>query len=240
LSIATLFDFDGVLVDSEPVHLAAFNDVLAPLDLAIGEGEYLSEYFSLDDAGVFRAVLRRTGSVVSEAHVQSLVDAKAPRFMERFGEAFRVFPGADALVARRASRGPVGIVSGALRGEIEFALERMGVRALVSIIVSAEATDESKPHPAPYRLALAELARAGHRGASLAIEDSVGGITSAKAAGLRCIGVAHTFPREALAKAGADAVAGHLAELTDALLDGASAAPAAARSKPGDGRDGMS
>jgi beta-phosphoglucomutase-like phosphatase (HAD superfamily) len=220
LPIATLFDFDGVLVDSEPVHLAAFNDVLAPLALAISEGDYLSEYFSLDDAGVFQAVLRRAGSAPSEEDVRRLVGAKAPRFMARFADAFRVFPGADALVARRASRGPVGIVSGALRGEIEFALERMGVRALVSFIVSAEATPESKPHPAPYRLALAELERSGHRGASLAIEDSVGGIASARGAGLRCIGVAHTFGKEALSKAGADAVASRLEELTDALLDG--------------------
>jgi beta-phosphoglucomutase-like phosphatase (HAD superfamily) len=234
LSIATLFDFDGVLVDSEPVHLAAFNDVLAPLDMSISEADYLSYYLSLDDAGVFRARLERAGSMPSEEHVRRLVDAKAPRFMARFADAFRVFPGAAPLVTRRASKGPVGIVSGALRGEIEFALERIGVRSLVSFIVSAEATEESKPHPAPYRFALAELERVGHRGASLAIEDSVGGITSAKGAGLRCIGVAHSFGKEALAKAGADAVASHLAELTDALLDGTSPASPAPDQKKGE------
>jgi beta-phosphoglucomutase len=218
--IATLFDFDGVLVDSEPVHLAAFNDVLARRGTIIDPGEYAARYLSKDDAGVFREVLAGGGSQPSEHEVRELVAAKAPCFMDRFAGAFRVFPGAEALIARRAARGPVGIVSGALRGEIEFALTRMGVRGLIAFVVSAESTEQSKPHPAPYEHALRELDRLGHRATSLAIEDSVGGVASARAAGLRCVAVAHSYPEEVLASAGAAAVALDLEGLTDALLEG--------------------
>jgi len=217
---ATLVDFDGVLVDSEPVHLAAFNDVLASHGIVIGERQYADQFLSMDDAAVFRAVLSRRGGTLREEEVRSLVEAKAPRFLARFAESFRTFPGARELLARRAARGPVGIVSGALEHEITFALDRMEARASVAFIVSAERPVASKPDPAPFRLGLDELRRLGHAGSAVAIEDSLGGVTSAKAAGLRCVAVAHTYGRDELARAGADAVVADLASLTDALLEG--------------------
>jgi beta-phosphoglucomutase len=217
--IATLLDFDGVLVDSEPVHLAAFNDVLARHGVAITEAEYAKRYLSLDDAGVFRAVLSRGGRTLREDEVRSLVAAKAPRFMERFEEAFRPFPGAADLIARRAARGPVGIVSGALESEIEFALKKMDVRESVAFIVSAEKTLASKPDPASFLLGVSELQRIGHQGGAVAVEDSIGGVTAAKRAGLRCIGVSHSYSRDDLRLAGADAVVANLAALTDGVLE---------------------
>ena len=228
--VATLFDFDGVLVDSEPVHLAAFNDVLASRGVVLDEADYAANLLSLDDAGVFRAVLARGGGSghddrraprdEDEDEVRALVEAKSPRFLARFREAFRPFPGAEALVARRARRGPVGIVSGALESEIRFALARMGVAAHVAFVVAAEHTLASKPDPAPYLEGIAALRARGHAGAAVVVEDSLGGVTSAKRAGLRCIAVAHSYAREELLRAGADAVAADLASLDDALLDG--------------------
>jgi beta-phosphoglucomutase len=218
--IATLFDFDGVLVDSEPVHLAAFNDVLAPRGIVIGEREYAERFLSLDDAGVFRTVLSHSGKTLREEEVRALVAAKSPHFMARFEEAFRVFPGAADLVARRARLGPVGIVSGSLEREIVFALEKMGVSREVRFVVSAEKAAMSKPDPMPYELALRELSALGHAGAAVAIEDSPGGVRSAKGAGLRCVAVTHSCSRDELERAGADATAGDLPAVTDALLDG--------------------
>jgi beta-phosphoglucomutase len=218
--IATLFDFDGVLVDSEPVHLAAFNDVLAPRGIVIGEREYAERFLSLDDAGVFRTVLSHSGKTLREEEVRALVAAKSPHFMARFEEAFRVFPGAADLVARRARLGPVGIVSGSLEREIAFALEKMGVSSEVRFVVSAEKAAMSKPDPMPYLLALRQLSALGHAGAAVAIEDSPGGVRSAKGAGLRCVAVTHSCSRDELERAGADATAGNLAAVTDALLDG--------------------
>ncbi len=217
---ATLFDFDGVLVDSEPVHLAAFNDVLAPYSIQIGESEYGERYMSLDDAGVFRAILSRGGRTLREEEVRTLVAAKNPRFMARFEEGFRVFSGAVELVKRRADRGPLAIVSGALENEIVFALEKMGVRGAFGIIVSADRAPTSKPDPGPFLMALSELQKGGYRGKSVAIEDSAGGVTAAKRAGLRCVAVTHSSSAAALVAAGADAAVGDLASITDALLEG--------------------
>jgi beta-phosphoglucomutase len=217
---ATLFDFDGVLVDSEPAHLAAFNDVLAARGLpAIDEATYVERYLSLDDAGVFRKVLSVAGRAPDEGEVRAMVHAKEPRFMARFQETFRVFPGAPDLIERRSKRGPVGIVSGALESEIRFALGKMDVLSRVSFIVSAESTAVSKPDPAPFRLGLENVRRLGHTGAVVAVEDSTGGVVSATRAGLRCVAVTHSYPRQALLDAGAHATADDLLSLTDALLE---------------------
>ena len=217
--IATLFDFDGVLVDSEPVHLAAFNDVLAPRGVTIDERAYSERYMSLDDAGVFRLALAVEGRAPPEDEVRALVEAKSPRFLVRFAETFRAYPGAAEIVARRAARGPVGIVSGALEPEIVFALEKMGLSGAISFVVSAERTLASKPDPAPYLLALEELRLLDHARGAVVLEDSLGGIVSAKRAGLRCIAVAHSYSRDELLRAGADAVVSDLASATDVLLE---------------------
>jgi beta-phosphoglucomutase len=216
---ATLFDFDGVLVDSEPVHLAAFNDVLATRGMKLDPDEYMQRYLSLDDAGVFRAALSRRQQTLREEEVRALVEAKHPRFLARFADGFRVFPGAVEVLARRAARGPVGIVSGALHDEITFALERMGARDAVGFIVSAGQTTAPKPDPAPYLHAMGELGRLGHAGGVVVLEDSPGGVTSAKKAGLRCVAVAHSCGPDELARAGADAVVADLASVSDALLE---------------------
>jgi HAD superfamily hydrolase (TIGR01509 family) len=218
--VATLFDFDGVLVDSEPAHLAAFNDVLSSRGIRITEREYAARFLSLDDAGVFRAVLAHSGGTLREEEVRALVAAKSPRFLERFGEAFRAFPGAADVLARRARMGPVGIVSGSLEREIEFALEKMGARGDVAFVVSAESASLSKPDPMPYQVAQRRLLALEYAGAVVAVEDSLGGVRSAKAAGLRCVAVAHSYAQDELRAAGADAIAPDLAALTDALLDG--------------------
>jgi beta-phosphoglucomutase len=217
---ATLFDFDGVLVDSEPVHLAAFNDVLARHGVVISASEYDERYLSLDDANVFRAVLSRGGRTLREEEVRALVAAKNPRFLARFEEGFRVFPGAAELVTRRAQRGPVAIVSGALENEIVFALEKMGVRSAVTCIVSADRAPTSKPDPGPFLMALEELRRGGRPDRAVALEDSAGGVTAAKRAGLRCVAVTHSASAESLLRAGADAAVPDLASVTDAILEG--------------------
>jgi beta-phosphoglucomutase-like phosphatase (HAD superfamily) len=217
--IATLLDFDGVLVDSELVHLAAFNDVLDKHGLAITEKEYLERYISLDDANVFRAVLSRGGRTLREDEVRAAVTAKMPLFMARFAGGFRVFPGAVELIARRAARGPVAIVSGALEPEIEFALQKMGAREQIAFIVSAEKALASKPDPASFLLAVDLLQRGGHAGAAVVVEDSIGGVTAAKRARLRCVAVAHSHSKDELVRAGADAVTAKLDELTDAVLE---------------------
>lgn len=222
MTLATIFDFNGVLVDDESVHLAAFRDVLQPLGIAIDDAVYAERYLGFDDAGAFRAMLEDAGRSPTDDDVARLVEAKKPVYMARIGEGLVVFEGAAELVRRRAALGPVGIVSGALRHEIEHALGIMGVRSEVAFIVSAEDAPRCKPDPQGYLLglrALGEELRVSGGAGIVVIEDSVAGIEAAKAAGLRCAAVAHTYPAERLRAAGADVVVERLALLTDAMLD---------------------
>jgi beta-phosphoglucomutase len=213
--IATLFDFNGVLIDDEAVHLAAFREVVAPLGIAFDDAAYEERYLGFDDAGAFAAILRDHGKT---ADVAALIEAKKPVYMRRIAAEMKVFEGAKEIVVRRAALGTVGIVSGALRHEIEHALGILGVRDRVAFIVSAEDTKECKPHPEGYLLGLAALGRGP--GGVVVIEDSLAGIAAAKHAGLRCAAVAHSYSEEKLRRAGADVVVARLIELTDAMIDG--------------------
>ncbi|HVU00269.1 MAG TPA: HAD family phosphatase [Polyangiaceae bacterium] len=218
---ATLFDYNGVLVDDEAVHLEAFRDVLGPLGLELSERAYVDRYLGFDDAGAFDAILRDAGRTPSEAEVRSLIEAKRPRYLARAEGTLRGFPGARELVRRRAAAGPVVIVSGALRDEIELGLSVLGVRDAVQKIVSAEDARRSKPDPEGYLIGLVALAeRIGPEKASraLVVEDSLAGVEAAKAARLACVAVAHSYPAADLSLAGADLVVETLDAITDAAL----------------------
>jgi HAD superfamily hydrolase (TIGR01509 family) len=218
-TLATLFDFNGVLVDDEHVHLAAFRDVLAPLGVSVTDEEYATRYLGYDDVGAFRAILTDAGRPPSDAQIRALVEAKKPAYMARIEGALTIFEGAADIVRRRAALGTVAIVSGALEHEIRFALDRIGVADKIAFIVSAEKCAACKPDPEGYLLAL-ELLGHGPDGV-VVIEDSIAGIQSAKTAGLRCAAVTHSYAAPELTRAGADVVVATLPELTDALLDGA-------------------
>lgn len=218
---ATFFDFNGVLVNDEIVHFETFREVLAGLGVALSEHDYLQRYLGFDDAGAFRAILQDAGQQPSAERLTQLIEAKRPLYMARARAALPTFAGAAELVQRRAAAGPALVVSGALRDEVELGLEVLGVRSSIVAIVSAEDTKACKPDPEGYLLGMRWLAERGlealaRRG--LVVEDSLAGVEAAKAAGLPCVSVTHTYSERELLQAGSDAVVTSLAELDDALL----------------------
>jgi HAD superfamily hydrolase (TIGR01509 family) len=220
---ATFFDFNGVLVNDEVVHFETFREVLAaaPWTVALSEHDYLHRYLGFDDAGAFRAILEDAGQKPSGAQIAELIEAKRPLYMARARQALPTFAGAAELIQRRAAAGPALVVSGALRDEIELGLEVLGVRSSILHIVAAEDTTACKPDPEGYLLGIQWLAARGQEAAArrgLVIEDSLAGVEAAKAAGLPCIGVTHTYSRDELSKAGCDAVVDSLVGIDDALL----------------------
>jgi beta-phosphoglucomutase-like phosphatase (HAD superfamily) len=218
---ATLFDYNGVLIDDEHVHLAAFREVLRPLGIEVGEREYFARYIGFDDVGMFRAILEDTKTRSDDGLVRRLVETKRPVYKKLAARGLRSFAGAAELVRRRASAGPVGIVSGALRDEIEMGLEVLSVKDCVSAIVAAEDMGAPKPDPAGYLRgidALAGLAGLEAARRALVIEDSPPGIEAAKAAGLSCVAVAHSYSIEELRGGGADLVVPTLGELDEQKL----------------------
>jgi beta-phosphoglucomutase len=215
---AIVFDFDGVIANSEPLHYQAFRDVLAESRVALSEQDYYGRYLGFDDAGTFKAVAADRGLEWRAARISALVTAKA-RLMERL-EADRslLFPGAAAAIRRAADLAPLAIASGALGAEIRRILDREKLTPYFMAIVGAEDTPVSKPAPDPYLRALSLLVSVCgpiRPAESIAIEDSPWGLQSAKAAGLHTIAVAHTY---AAAELDADAVISSLDQLDDVMM----------------------
>lgn len=218
---ATFFDFNGVLVNDEVVHFETFREVLAGLGVALSEHDYLHRYLGFDDAGAFRAILEDAGHKPSGEQIATLIEAKRPLYMARARASLPTFAGAAELVKRRAAAGPALVVSGALRDEVELGLEVLGVRSQILAIVSAEDTQACKPDPEGYLIGIRWLAERGQEAAArrgLVIEDSLAGVEAAKAAGLPCVGVTHTYSEQELLGAGSDAVVGSLSELDESML----------------------
>jgi HAD superfamily hydrolase (TIGR01509 family) len=218
---ATLFDYNGVLVDDEHVHLAAFQDVLDPLGIHLDEQTYWAHYLGFDDPNCFRAAFERHGRPIDDARVAELVAAKKPCYLRRAKDVLKGFPGAAELLRARALVGPVVIVSGALEEEIVLGLQVLQSSAYVKKIISSEHTARSKPDPEGYELGLDHLRSLGVASPlteTIVFEDSLDGIRAAKAAGLCCIGIAHSYPQAQLSAAGADAVVEKIAQIDEELL----------------------
>jgi HAD superfamily hydrolase (TIGR01509 family) len=211
---ALVFDFDGVLADSEPLHLLAYQEVLSGCGLTLTREEYYARYLGYDDVGMFTKLAEARGWQVDARQLEALVAEKGRVFDEAIESTDVLYPGAAACIARMAAAFPLGIASGALRHEIVAILGRDGLERHFRFIVAAGDTPQSKPAPDPYRRA-AEL-HGVPSSACLAVEDSVWGIESAKSAGLSCIAVTHTYPRESLIPA--DRVVESLEEITPAFV----------------------
>jgi HAD superfamily hydrolase (TIGR01509 family) len=218
---ALLFDFNGVLVDDEPLHFRLFRGVLADEGVELTEAAYWSRYLGFDDRDCLAAALADAGRPAPPALVARLIARKAARYQEEIRrDGYPFFAGAVDLVRSAAGAGlALAVVSGALRDEVEGALREAGLLEVVRTIVSAEDVERGKPDPEGYRRALealnVEVPGAGrliHPHEAVAIEDSPAGLEAAAEAGLRAVGVAQSYPREALAAA--DWVVGAVAELS--------------------------
>jgi beta-phosphoglucomutase-like phosphatase (HAD superfamily) len=204
---AIVFDFDGVIADSERLHLLAYQDVLAPLGLTLTDEAYSADYLGYDDLGVFRAYSARHDLEWNEAAIAALVAAKAARFEQLAGRGGMLFPGAAAFIRAAAGRVPLAIASGALTREIEDILAETGLRQHFRVVVGADRSLRSKPSPDPYLEAFHRLAAACRsaeggtleRARTVAIEDSRWGLLAAAAAGLRPVAVSTTYPARELA-----------------------------------------
>lgn len=218
---AIVFDFDGVIADSEPLHLRAFQHTLREHGLQLSPAEYYARYLGFDDVGLIRALAEDRGVNLSEPDVQAFLAHKAATLEQFLQDASVLFPGAAEFIRTAAAEVPVAIASGALRHEIVAILERASLRDAFTAIVASGDTPESKPSPAPYVLAFEQLRE--FTGMDLqpercvAIEDSRWGLRSARGAGLRCVGVTTSYPPEELE--GADLVVGGLSDLNVETLD---------------------
>lgn len=216
-----IFDFDGVIANSEPLHLRAFQQALGDRGVFLSRDEYFSSYLGYDDVGAFQALARDRGLGWDDREIAALVALKGVKLQEMMHAGDVLFPGAADFIRAAAGAVPIAIASGALRHEIDEIIAAAGLASLFITVVASGDTPESKPSPAPYRLAFDRLN--AHAGGILepwrcvAIEDSRWGLESARGAGLRCVGVTNSYPAGELGTA--ELVVEGLHALTMRMLD---------------------
>jgi len=194
---AIIFDFDGVIVNSEPLHEAALRVAVGELGMSLPHERYMQEYIGYDDRDCFRAIARDHGRTLSADELQSLAAAKrhAIEGVIRDGRAL-AWPGAVELIRAAQVHGPTAVCSGARAHEIEPILHLLNVRACFSTVVSADDVERSKPDPACYVLTASRLGI--HPRDCVAIEDTPTGASAARAAGMKVATVCQTMPAAAL------------------------------------------
>ena len=209
-----IFDFDGVIADTERLHLQAYQDVLADTSLSLHHGTYYTRYLGYDDIGVFTTLAKDHGVELKRDQLEQWITRKHERFDELVGKEPTIFPGATTCIEQLASVVPLGIASGALHSEIVTILARADLRHYFKAIVGADDVKRAKPAPDAYLRAVDLISGPENNrsdGLFVAIEDSRWGVESAQAAGLICVAVTHSYPAEELR--GADLVVHDLAEV---------------------------
>ena len=194
-----IFDFDGVLVDSESAHFDAFRKVLADeFHFDLTAAEYDAHYLGFDDHTCVRRAFELRGLQSSPEAVSDLVDRKWRAYEDGLSRV-PFFPGAERLVRELHEAGiPLGIASGSRRPEIETILRGRDLLGCFRGIVGSGDVRNFKPHPEPYLRARSLLFPADSPEGVVVFEDSTAGIASARAADLRVIGVTNSHPRAKL------------------------------------------
>lgn len=210
---AIVFDFDGVLADSEPLHLKAYQHIFEPHGIHIDRKTYCDRYLGYDDEGSIRQMVADNGLMLGDEEIEVLLREKARVFEKLVSNGDVLYRGAAGCARRLGAEWPLGIASGALRHEIELMLRGARLLDAFRFIVSAGDTDRTKPAPDPY-LRAAEL-HGVPAPQCVAVEDSHWGLQSARDAGMRTIAIAHTYPHDSLT---ADRVIDSLEELTVDLV----------------------
>jgi beta-phosphoglucomutase len=218
---AVIFDFDGIIVDSEPLHYQAFQRLLEPLGAGYSWKEYVDCYMGFDDREAFSEACRANGLTLDDGRLSNLIAAKAVVFQEVIAQGISPYPGVVALIRSLAGTVPLALCSGALRSDIEPVLRQLSLTAAFDCIVTAEEVLASKPDPASYVLALKRLQEAFPEkiitpADAVAIEDTPAGISSALGAGLHVLAVTNSYPAEKLGSA--SKVVSSLAETDLAFL----------------------
>lgn len=209
-----VFDFDGVIVNTEPLHLQASREALAVRGIELSDQEYYDRYVGYDDVGMFKQLAIDRGLAWCSDDLHEMLVAKALRFEELEARGAVLVPGAAECVRRMAEISPLAVASGARPEEIERTLVRLNLRSYFRTIVASGDTPFSKPAPDPYLEAAARLN--AQPALTIAIEDTSPGLASAKAAGLRCIAITTTFPASKLSLA--DTIVTSMDEITADLV----------------------
>lgn len=205
---AIIFDFNGVIADDETPHVICFQRALAEQGLSITTEEYYGAYLGMDERTCAALLLEARDGRPDARLLHAIVERKAALFRDYTAtHKPPLFPGVVEFIIQAQTRCRLAIASGGRREQIEAALRGSPIERLFSVIVSADDCAIGKPDPAIYRQTLKLLNGMAPRPPlltaqdCLVIEDSVAGIRSAQAAGMKVLATATTYPAEKLKEA---------------------------------------
>ena len=214
---AILMDFNGVIIDDEPLQMKAYQEILKDEGLELTEEQYYAS-MGMDDRTFLENVYQRADKKPEANKILEITQAKSNRWREMIASEVPLFEGVENFIKKMARDFAVGIVSMARRDEIEYVLDRANLSRYISAIISANDVEQCKPHPECYlrgfnAIDAYRMSRDGLpmvHSECLVIEDAPQGIRAAKAARLKALGVTNTVSAEQLREAGADAIAKNL------------------------------
>lgn len=203
---AILFDFDGVLVNSEPLHFYAFADVLKAEKIELGEAEYYQQYLGYDDRSAFKKVFEKNGRELDPKTFLRVMTAKKEQMRRQIqSRKYQALSGVEEFVRSVWRHYPLAVCSGSLRDEVDAMLEGVSLRDCFGVIVAAEDVTNGKPNPEGYLRAMVDVSEKIHKRLEpddcLVIEDAPTVIHSVKQAGFPVLAVASSHPAEKLAQA---------------------------------------
>ena len=214
---AVIFDFDGVITDSEILHLRAFNRSLAPYGIEISTKDYYANYLGFSDFDCYKALIDNGVLKIEPQQVSGVIKQKSTIFEELTRTEGRTIEGVHGLLNMlKENKIPMAICSGSLMAEIEVVLDGAKLRHFFAVIVSAEQVKKGKPSPEGFLLTLQKLNKKYRppiaAGECIVIEDSRWGLQAARAAGMHTIAVTTSYDAAQLTLA--EKVVARLTELT--------------------------
>jgi HAD superfamily hydrolase (TIGR01509 family) len=218
---AIFFDFNGVIIDDEPLQMAAYQIILREQGIELTESDYYSA-LGMDDKTFVRAAFERGKRPLTDEILAMILKDKLARHRKLIEDELPLFPGVVTFLKAASRHFSLGLVSMADAFEIDYVLDRARLRSLFSVMVCAGDVNICKPAPDCYRAALENLNNTRREERRLAlipaeclvIEDSPPGIESGRQAGMRTLGVTNTVAEDQLRAAGAEVVTRSLADWT--------------------------
>ena len=218
---AIFFDFNGVIIDDEPLQLVAYKEGLREHGIELTESDYYSA-LGMDDKTFVRAAFERGKKTLSDDVLRGILEDKVARHRKLIEDELPLFPGVVTFLKATSRHYSLGLVSMALLAEIQYVLNRARLLSLFSVVVSAEDVNVCKPAPDCYQIGLEKLneKRRAERllpvltRECLVIEDSPPGIESGRQAGMRTLGITNTVSEAQLHAGGAEVVTANLADWT--------------------------